>query len=100
MPRALAVTWEVLRGDLPAGVKRATLARFDAALGLGLASWVPRVDAVPPDVQTLADARSEARKTRNWAEADRLRGLLTAAGWEMEDRADGYALKKRATAGT
>ena len=38
-----------------------------------------------------------ARKTKNWAEADRLRGeLIGAAGWEMEDRADGYALKKRA----
>ncbi len=100
LPRALAVAWEALRGELPAGVKRATLVRFDAVLGLGLADWVPRVDAVPPDVQALAEARALARKTKDWAEADRLRGLIGAAGWEMEDRADGYALKKRATAGT
>jgi cysteinyl-tRNA synthetase len=100
LPRALAVAWEALRGDLPAAVKRATLLRFDTVLGLGLADWAPRVVAVPADVQALADARAQARRTRNWAEADRLRGLLSAAGWEMEDRADGYALKQRPTAGT
>jgi len=100
LPRALAVAWETLRGELPAGVKRTTLLHFDAVLGLGLAAWVPRVESAPADVQALADARVLARKAKNWAEADRLRGLLNAAGWEMEDRADGYALKKRAPAGT
>ncbi len=42
VPRALAVAWEVLRGDLAPGVKRATLAAFDARVrpgtrGLGAA---------------------------------------------------------------
>jgi cysteinyl-tRNA synthetase len=32
---------------------------------------------------------------KNWAEADRLRAELHAAGWEVEDRSDGFALKKR-----
>ena len=97
LPRALAVAWEALRGDLAPAVKRATLLRFDSVLGLGLAQWSPRVDAVPGDVQALADARAAARKAKDWTEADRLRGLLNAAGWDMEDKADGYALKKRAS---
>jgi cysteinyl-tRNA synthetase len=46
-------------------------------------------------VHALAAARSAARAAKQWAEADRLRAELHAAGWEMEDRADGYALKRR-----
>jgi len=44
-------------------------------------------------VQMLADARALARKTRQWAEADRLRGELATAGWEMEDQPNGFRLK-------
>ena len=100
VPRALAVAWEALRGELPPAVKRATLLRFDSVLGLGLAQWAPRIEAIPDDLQALAAARAAARKAKNWAEADRLRGLINAAGWDMEDRADGYTLKKRASVAT
>jgi cysteinyl-tRNA synthetase len=95
LPRALAVAWEALRGDLPDAVKRATLTRFDDVLGLALATWQPKVETAPAAVQALAEARSAARRAKQWAEADRLRAELHAAGWEMEDRADGYALKRR-----
>ncbi len=94
-PRALAVAWEVLRGDLPPAVRRATLLAFDRVFGLGLATWAPKDEAIPDDVKALAEARAEARRASQWAEADRLRGALHAAGWEMEDRIDGYALKRR-----
>ncbi|MFO1313467.1 MAG: cysteine--tRNA ligase [Burkholderiales bacterium] len=95
VPRALAVAWEVLRGDLPAPVKRATLLRFDDVLGLRLAQWEPREEEAPAEVKALAEARAAARKARNWAEADRLRGELAALGWDMEDQPAGYRLKKR-----
>jgi cysteinyl-tRNA synthetase len=95
VPRALAVAWEALRGDLPPAVRRATLLHFDRVFGLGLAAWAPRQDAVPEAVTALAQARLAARRAKSWAEADRLRAELHAAGWEMEDRPDGYALKKR-----
>jgi len=97
MPRALAVAWEALRGDLPPAVKRATLLAFDRVFGLALSTWEPKVEVIPETVRALADARSAARKEKNWAEADRLRGEIAASGWEMEDRADGYALKRRAS---
>ena len=95
VPRALAVAWEVLRGDLPAPVKRATLARFDDVLGLGLAQWAPREESIPPEVRALAEARAAARQAKQWPEADRLRVELAAAGWDMEDQAQGYRLKRR-----
>jgi cysteinyl-tRNA synthetase len=95
VPRALAVAWEVLRGDLPPAVKRATLLRFDEVLGLRLAQWEPREEEAPAEVEDLAEARAAARKAKNWAEADRLRGELAARGWEMEDQPAGYRLKKK-----
>src|SRR5206468_9203826 len=86
LPRALAVAWKLLRGDVasPADAK-ATLLDFDRVLGLGLATWQPRQTLVPERVQALAEERRQARAAKNWAEADRLRAALHAAGWEMED---------------
>jgi cysteinyl-tRNA synthetase len=95
VPRALAVAWETLRGDDPPAVKRSTLLEFDAVFGLRFAEWAPKEEIVPDAVSALAEARLAARRGKDWAEADRLRGLLKEAGWEMEDRADGYALKRR-----
>jgi cysteinyl-tRNA synthetase len=96
VPRALALAWDVLRSDRPAAVRRATLARFDHVFGLGLAQWEPREEEVPAAVTAIADARAAARKAKDWAQADRLRMELQAAGWDMEDKPDGYALKRRA----
>ena len=94
-PRALALAWDVLRGDMRGEVRRATLARFDDVFGLRLQGWQPPRESVPETISALAQARADARKAKQWAEADRLRGELHAAGWEMEDRADGYSLKRR-----
>jgi cysteinyl-tRNA synthetase len=95
LPRALAVAWEGLRGDLAPAVKRATLAKLDEVLGLGLVQWRPPEVDVPANARALADARSAARKARDYAAADRLRGELAQLGWEMEDTPDGYRLKPR-----
>jgi len=94
-PRALALAWETLRGDAPDAVKRATLARFDEVFGLGLSAWRPREEEAPAAIEALARARADARVAKNWAEADRLRAQLHDAGWEIEDRAGGYALRRR-----
>lgn len=99
VPRALALAWEVVRGDLAAPARKATLAAFDRVFGLGLAQWQPREEAIPEAIQALAAARSAARAAKQWAEADRLRAELHAAGWEMEDRPDGYTLKRRTDSG-
>ncbi len=40
-------------------------------------------------IRDLIDRRTAARKERNWAEADRLRGELTAMGVVIEDRPEG-----------
>ena len=76
VPRALAVAWETLRGDLPAAVKRATLLVFDRVLRPRAGRVGAEGRSGPRCVRALADARSAARKAKNWAEADRLRGEL------------------------
>lgn len=93
-PQALALTYEMLKSELSAASKKATLLKFDAAFGLGLASWVPRVEAVPDDVRALADGRWAARNGKDWAQADRLRAELLALGWTMKDGKDSYTLSK------
>jgi cysteinyl-tRNA synthetase len=40
----------------------------------------------------LADARQAARAGRDFAEADRLRDEIAAAGWVVRDAAGGYEL--------
>jgi cysteinyl-tRNA synthetase len=95
LPRALALAWEVLRGELSSAARRSTLAAFDRVFGLGLEAWQPKRETIPEVVRALAAARAAARAAKQWAEADRLRADLRAAGWEIEDEPDGYALKRR-----
>jgi cysteinyl-tRNA synthetase len=96
LPRALSVAWELLRGDVvDLAVMKATLTQFDRVFGLRLVEWAPREEFVPDEIKALADARAAARKAKDWFEADRLRDALHAAGWEMEDRPDGYSLKRK-----
>jgi hypothetical protein len=47
---------------------------------------------IPDDVLSAAHARARAREARNWAEADRLRAEIEAAGWKVADRGTDFAL--------
>jgi cysteinyl-tRNA synthetase len=62
LPRALALAWEVLRGDLAPGAKKAALLDFDRVFGLGLAAWAPKAEAIPDAIAALAAARAAARQ--------------------------------------
>lgn len=93
-PQALALAYELLKSELAAGIKKATLIKFDEALGLGLGTWVPKAVEVPDPVRALADLRWTARNAKNWTEADRLRVELAALGWTMKDGKDSYTLAK------
>ncbi|MCA9973724.1 MAG: cysteine--tRNA ligase [Anaerolineales bacterium] len=92
MPRALAETWQLLKSDLPAGVKKATVLAFDQVLGLGLADWQPSAEAIPQAVLDLVAAREQARQARRWQEADALRAELLARGYAVQDTAEGPRL--------
>jgi cysteinyl-tRNA synthetase len=93
MPRALAVTWSLVKSDLPGPVKRATLLDFDHVLGLGLDGWKPMPVEIPANIVELARHREEARKARKWQVADDLREEILAAGYEVQDMPDGPQIR-------
>jgi len=62
------------------------------AVGLSLGGADP--DEVPSEVQALCLERDEARTTKDWAEADRLRDLLGADGWVVEDTNEGTKVRR------
>ena len=51
--------------------------------------------AAPAGLQTLARERADARTRGDFAEADRLRGEIEAAGWEVRDVAGGFQLVQK-----
>ena len=57
----------------------------------GLDSLAERAEA-PAEIISLAEARQRAREARDFAEADRLRDEIAAAGWEARDVAGGFEL--------
>ncbi|HEX2905419.1 MAG TPA: cysteine--tRNA ligase, partial [Phototrophicaceae bacterium] len=82
LPRALAVTWELVKSELPNAVKKATVLEFDRVLGLGLATWEPTAEIVSDPILALAEQRQQARADKRWSDADALRAQIRAAGYE------------------
>ncbi len=80
-----------LRGASPAD--RASFEQALYALGFDLSAVGEGAPAAPAEVDLLAKRRWEAKKAKDFAAADRIRGELTAAGWSMLDGKDGYRLE-------
>jgi cysteinyl-tRNA synthetase len=95
MPRAMAVTWDLVRSSLPAATKKGTILLFDRVLGLGLDTWQPELEIIPDEIVQLAHQRQNARLERRWAEADAIRAQVTQAGFEIEDTPEGPRIKTR-----
>jgi cysteinyl-tRNA synthetase len=65
---------------------------IDLTLLLGIHAEKGAAAEVPAEVRSLVEAREEARRQRDWAEADRLRDRIRDAGYVVEDRQDGSLL--------
>lgn len=50
-------------------------------------------EEIPAEILERAKARDEAREAKDWAAADAIRDELTAAGWLVEDTADGTQVR-------
>ncbi len=93
MPRAMAVIQELLKSGLPAGDKLATILDFDAVLGFDLARLGGEA-GLPGEVEALVQARSRARKEKNWVLSDQLRDQIQALGYTVQDSAHGMKVFK------
>ena len=95
IPKAFAALFELVRetnahgGGSVLGVFK----RMDEVLGVIFFGKAEKAE-MPAEVQALLDRRAEARKSKNWAESDRLRDELAAAGWSVKDSREGQSVTK------
>jgi cysteinyl-tRNA synthetase len=99
MPRALAVTWDLVRSDLDPAARKATVIEFDRVLGLGLGSWQPRAETIPDEIMRLVEERQRARQERRYKDADAVRDQIRAQGYEVEDTPSGPLVRSRSGPG-
>ncbi len=98
---SLAVTalYDVLKAETDDGTKLALIADFDTVLSLGLLDAASKVRAdeggeSDPRIDALVEARTAAKKSKNFSEADRIRDELKAEGVELIDTPQGTKWKR------
>ena len=65
------------------------IAMFDELTGVLGGGYNRKSETLDSDVEALIEARTNARKEKNWAEADRIRDQLKEMGIVLEDTAQG-----------
>ncbi len=93
MPKALSVTWDLVKSDLQEDVKVATLLKLDEVLGFNFDSLIGF--EIPKEVEDLARTRWEYKKVGIWDKADFIRREIDEMGFSIEDSEGGYKVKKR-----
>ena len=97
-PKAFAALFELVRHVNASGTcSKAVLDVFrkmDSVLGVVFFGKAEKSE-VPAEVQALLAARAAARAAKNWAESDRLRDAIAAAGWAVKDSKDGQTVTKK-----
>ncbi|MDP9003605.1 MAG: cysteine--tRNA ligase [Verrucomicrobiota bacterium] len=101
---ALGVLFETIRETNRA----LDLGKMEAEAARSWLEWWQRVDrvlavteeesSVPPEISTLAEARTQARLAKDWRKSDELRDELAAKGWEARDTKDGQKITRRSGA--
>ncbi|MCL2080893.1 MAG: cysteine--tRNA ligase [Oscillospiraceae bacterium] len=94
IPKGLGVVWEIARYPEKHRALYELMLECDAVLGFDLGAAPPEAAPLPPEAQSLIDARQAARAAKNWAESDRLRGELKAMGILLEDSSQGVKIKR------
>ena len=100
---AITALYDVLKAKTNNATKLAAIRDFDTVLDLNLLPAAQKLRArqeseaaasVDPEIDALVNQRSEAKKAKNFAEADRIRDLLKARGIEIIDTPQGAKWRK------
>ena len=94
---AVTVLYDVLKARTTDATKLAALADFDRVLSLDLLAHGQKQrqadreaqEEGDPEIDALVRQRTEAKKAKNWAEADRIRDELKARGITITDTPQG-----------
>ena len=100
---AVTAVYDVLKAKCNDATKLAALADFDKVLSLNLLEAAENLRKkqaeeeaanADPEIDALVAARTEAKKAKNWAEADRIRDELKSRGIEIIDTPQGTKWRK------
>ena len=100
---AVTAVYDVLKAKTNDATKLAALADFDQVLSLNLISAAEVIRkreaeeaaaSADPEIDALVAARTEAKKAKNFAEADRIRDELKSKGIEIIDTPQGTKWRK------
>ena len=84
LPGALALTWELVRSELPGQLKLQIVRDYDKVLGLALDNVVDAYH-VPRDVEAQVERRTRLRHESNYCDADVGRDALEGSGYVVQD---------------
>jgi len=90
-PEALAVLWKLIR-DKDANGKIGTIKEIDKVFELNLCKE-EKIE-VSKEIKRLIKEREEARKKKNWQEADDIRNRISKAGYAIDDTDAGTKVRK------
>ena len=100
---AVTALYDVLKAKCSDATKLAALEDFDRVLSLNLLSAARALrekqaqeaaESADPEIDALVAARAQAKKEKNFAEADRIRDALKARGIEIIDTPQGTKWRK------
>ena len=100
---AVTALYDVLKAKCNDATKLALIADFEQVLSLNLLAAAEKLNKAKaeeeaanadPEIDALVAARTEAKKAKNFAEADRIRDELKARGIEIIDTPQGAKWRK------
>jgi cysteinyl-tRNA synthetase len=94
-PSAIAIMWDIVRGDLTDRDKYEFLVVADTVLGLGLGER--KIPVLPENVARLIAEREQARRDKAFEKADQIRNHVYELGFTLEDSENGPLVHKRRT---
>ncbi len=95
LPQALSLVQELLKSDLPARDKLATILNFDKVFGLNLSLLKKEKTIIPAEIKKLVREREKARQNKNWIKADQIRKQIEAKEFEIKDTKKGPKLSPK-----
>jgi cysteinyl-tRNA synthetase len=96
LPTGLALTWEMVRSELPEADKLALLLEFDQVFGLDL-DRVPAAYRLPGSVAAAVQHRQSLRQQADYSAADLRRAEVQAGGYRVEDTGHGARVRPKST---
>ncbi|MCR5413116.1 MAG: cysteine--tRNA ligase [Kiritimatiellae bacterium] len=97
IPKAFAALFDLVRqtNAHPVAPVAEAFRRMDKVLGVIFFGKAAKAE-IPPEVRSMLDERAAARAAKNWAESDRLRDAISAAGWQVKDSREGQTCTRKA----